>query len=326
MNAEPYTDKEAQLVLPATAEELDAHEIMDIALSTVSENSARVYAQTYIHWMDWGQPLGVHPLDLRPQIVREFLREMEVTRATRRRHLSALRKLARVLALDPTRPEFRNMYEALRMLKIPEDNLGGTERTRKALRPIEVWKALEVWEGDDPITIRNRALLAVMFYTGMRRSEIIALEWRDIDFEAGIAVVRHGKGDRYREVAIIEGNDDGCLRVLEQWRLVQNAIASGNEPRVYVFCGMRKGNKLREDKPMHRRAVNQIVDQTTKLSGVEFTPHDARRTLGTDLLTGNAPLSDVQAQLGHKNASTTLNHYSMPADARKRRTNFKTSY
>ena len=70
----------------------------------------------------------------------------------------------------------------------------------------------------------------------------------------------------------------------------------------------------------------QIIEETVKLSGIDFTTHDARRTLGTDLLGSNNPLADVQAQLGHKHASTTLQHYALPADARKRRGKLKSSY
>ena len=103
-------------------------------------------------------------------------------------------------------------------------------------------------------------------------------------------------------------------------------MANSSDERDFIFCGLRKGDKLRDDKPIHQRAVNQIIEETVALSGVEFTTHDARRTLGTDLLTSNNPLADVQAQLGHKHASTTLQHYALPADARKRRGKLKTSY
>lgn len=314
------TDSSIQTYVP----QIDIGAVMNMALATVARSSARVYAQTFNLWQEWCALLAIHPLDLRPQIVRTFLVEQPVTKATRKRHLAALRSLAKVLALDPQHPEFRILYEGLRLLRTPDEDLGGIEREKRALRPMEVWKALSVWEGSDPLPARNRALIAVLFYTGMRRGEVAVLRWRDIDFEAGIIRVRHGKGDKAREVAMVAGNDDAAKTNLSQWHGIQRA--NSDQPREFVFCGLRKGGRLRKDRPMHVRAVNQIVDQTAVMAGVEFTPHDARRTLGTDLLASNHPLSDVQAQLGHKHASTTLQHYAMPADARKRRGRFKTSY
>jgi integrase len=304
---------------------IDVDNVINTTLMTVSKNSARIYSQTYINWLNWCQSLDLHPFDLRPQIVYEFLVAQTVTKATRKRHLAALRKLARVLALDINHPEFKVLHEGLRLLKTPDEQLGGEERIRRVLGPQDIWKILEVWEGDTLLQARNRALLSALFYTGMRRAEVIALKWQDIDFEAGIIRVLHGKGDTYREVTMVAGRDDPAHAALRHWQRLQ-MMHTQQDAHIYIFCGLRKGNKLREDKPIHQRAVNQIIEQTAKLSGVDFTPHDARRTLGTDLLEGNHPLSDVQAQLGHKHASTTLQHYALPADARKRRGKLKTSY
>ncbi|MEM9955459.1 MAG: site-specific integrase [Chloroflexota bacterium] len=303
---------------------LDIDAVIDTTLLTLSKSSARIYSQTYQNWLSWCDVLEVHPFDLRPQVVYAFLVDQPVTIATRKRHLSAFRKLARVLALDLNHPEFKTLYEGLRLLKAPTEETAGEERTRRALRPQQVWKILEVWDGDSPLEARNKALLSVLFYTGMRRAEVIALKWQDVDWDAGIIRVRHGKGDKYREVAMVAGCDDPAHTALSHWRTIQ--FANFSEEREYIFCGMRKGGKLRADKPIHQRAVNQVIDATVKQCGIEFTTHDARRTLGTDLLESNQPLADVQAQLGHKHASTTLQHYALPADARKRRGKMKTSY
>ena len=313
-----------QTIALSTAPDLDVDAVIDTTLLTVSASSARIYSQTYTNWTNWCGLYAVHPLDLRPQVVYAFLVDQTVTLATRKRHLSALRKLAQVLALDLGQPEFKVRYEGLRLLKAPTEGAAGEERVRRALRPQQVWKILEVWDGEEPLAVRNRALLSVLFYTGMRRAEVIALKWVDVDWEAGVIRVRHGKGDQYREVAIVAGQDDPAHTALTWWHTLQTNRSS--QDRQYIFCGLRKGGKLRDDQPIHQRAVNQIIQETARLSGIDFTTHDARRTLGTDLLVGNNPLADVQAQLGHQHASTTLQHYALPADARKRRGKLKTSY
>lgn len=247
-----------------------------------------------------------------------------MTIATRKRHLAAFRKLARVLALDMKHPEFKTLYEGLRLLKALTEETAGEERTHRALRPQEVWKILKVWDGNTPLESRNKALLSVLFYTGMWRAEVIALKWQDVDWDVGIIRVRHGKGDKYREVAMVTGRDDPAHTALTDWYTIQ--IAHSSDERDYIFCGLRKGGKLREDTPINERAVNQVIEETAKSSGIDFSTHDARRTLGTDLLGSNHPLADIQTQLGHKHTRMTLQHYALPADARKRRGKLKTSY
>lgn len=296
--------------------------VVKVTLATVADSSARTYSQTYRLWHDWCHQAGHHPLDLRPMAVRNFLMSQAVTRSTRQRHLAALRKMARVLALDLQQPQYQTIYEALRLLRIPIAGLAGQERTRRALESDEVRLALRVWAGQDLRAQRNYALLAVLFFTGLRRSEVAVLRWEDVHLDEGLITVRHGKGDQRREVAIVDNQDDTAVRALRTWQQAQSAHGA----RHYVFCGVTRGEHLRADKPLHVRAINQIVEETSAHSGIAFTPHDARRTLGTDLLTSSYPVSDVQAQLGHQHASTTIQNYALPADARKRRKHFRTRY
>jgi len=299
--------------------------VVEFALTTIAPSSARVYGQTYDLWREWAKNNGINLLDLRPLNVRQFLTEQSVTKSTRQRQLSAMRKLARVMALDTNHPKYRSIYEALRMLRVPMDGIGGKERTRRALSAEQVWISLNVWYDKEKLQhIRNRALLAVLFYTGARRSEVATLRWDDMNFHEGTVIIRHGKGDKRREVAVVEGNNDVALHALLFWR-EQQSLHSEYE-RDYIFCAINKGDNMQSDQPITALAINQIIKKTIAETGIEFTPHDARRTLGTDLLTNGFSTSDVQAQLGHAHASTTIQGYSMPADARKRRGRFKTSY
>ena len=150
------------------------------------------------------------------------------------------------------------------------------------------------------------------------------LRWSDLDFNQGVIHVRYGKGGKERDVAIIEGTANTAIQALRSWQ--QALFEKVGGPREFIFCAVNKADKPGKDRPIHARAVNQIVEHTSTLSGIEFTPHDARRTLGTNLLSNQAPTADVQAQLGHSHASTTIQGYALPVDARRRRQRFKTSY
>ncbi len=302
----------------------DFDTVVDFALATVAPSSAETYQRSYDLWVDFCMNHSLHPLDLRPLHVRDFLVSQEVTKRTRQRHLAALRKLARTLALNPNDSTFKFIYESLRLLKVPEVNLGGTERERRVLSLQQIVRIFEVWQEDKIIHKRNTALLAVLFYTGIRRSEVVQLKWSDIDLEAGIIRVRHGKGDKSREVTIVEGSEDTAVRALASYR--HALIMATDATREFIFCPIGKGDKVGTDKPVNVRAINQIIEKTVEATGTNFTPHDARRTIGTDLLANSHPVADVQAQLGHSHASTTIQSYALPADARKRRGRFKTSY
>ena len=302
----------------------DFDAVVDFTLTTVAASSAETYRRTYDLWADFCMNRRLHPLDLRPLHVREFLTTQRVTKRTRQRHLAALRKLARTLALDPNNADFRAMYEALRLMQAPDKNSGGTERERRVLNRNQIMRVLDVWNEDKLIHLRNRALLAVLFFTGLRRAEVRMLRWSDLDLESGIVRVRHGKGDKFREVTIIEGEEDTAVHALRTYRAA--LLNATGENREFIFCSIAKGDKPGADKPVYVRAINQIVERTADQCGVTFTPHDARRTLGTDLLAQSFPVPDVQAQLGHSHASTTVQNYALPAEARKRRGRFKTSY
>jgi len=294
--------------------------LVDQAERIVAPSSARVYRQTFRSWLAWTEANDLNPFALTFANVAAFLDEQNTTKATKQRQLSALRSLLRLLtALDPDNPEWNALYQSLKLLKVSHVSSGGQERERHALTPEEIWKAFAAWEGDTLAAVRNRALLAVLFYVGARRSEIVNLRWSDVNLDDGILHIRHGKGDVERDTTIVGDNAIEALRV---WQKRQAAVGDGRE---YIFCSLAKGEKLGPDQPMTDHAVWKMVKETSTRSGVAFTPHDARRSLATELLSLNAPLADVQAQLGHKREATTL-RYARPASAKARRGRLKTRY
>lgn len=286
---------------------------------TVSANSQRVYAQTYRAWFVWCQGQGVNPFDLRAANVRQYLTDQEVGKVTRQRQLSALRKIARVLAITQ-KPEYRAAYESLILLKVPTEGATHHERNKRALSPAQVERIINVWNSPTKISIRNRAILAVLFFVGMRRSEACSLKWSDIDLEDGTIHIRHGKGDKDRDSAIA---GDFPIRALMDWKAVQTN--GGKDHREYVFCTVLKSDTLGADSPISDDTVYKVVKETETKTGVKFSPHDARRTLITEALIANVPLAEVQSQAGHAQASTTL-RYAKASDAKSRRTIMRLRY
>jgi len=296
--------------------------VLSMALKTVRSKSKRVYGQTYSAWQAWCNDNNVHPIvDLNMPNVETFLLDAHVTRNTRQRHLSALRKLAEIIAILDGDIAQKN-YEFLKMMKVPEHDesteaelSAKNERSRRALSPSEVDLVLRAFPGTDFTSRRNTALLATLFFTGMRRTELVNLQWRDVNFENATIEIRHGKGDKSRTVTIIGGERGFAVMALRAWQTAQAETAESSE-RLFIFCSAR-GGKLGDDTPTHADTVWRVVKNAAKIADIdEFSPHDARRTVITEW-TQTGTLSGAQAQAGHKSEAMTLK-YAIASNAVKR--------
>lgn len=287
----------------------------------VAPSSARVYRDTFERWQLWAAQNGIDPLDINFRTVRAYLADRDGTKTSKQRELSALRTLAKTLQIvDYQNPTRAAAYESLKLLKVRATGESRqNERERRALSPADADRLLRVWKGDDtPRGKRNRALVAVLLLAGLRREELTALTWQDIDFQNGIIHVRHGKGDKARDAALYGGE---ALEALKGWQMEQ--------PTGYqtVFVNLRKGGTFTGDTAMSTTAVWKVVDETSDQAGIgHVKPHDLRRTLATELLETGAPVHHVQQQLGHADSSTTLNNYTGETDARQRRKTGRVRY
>lgn len=298
----------------------DFDQLVEATLQTVRPTTQRVYRQTYDLWADFCSNAGIDPLDLRPANVTTFLSAQAVTVKTRKRQLSAMRKLARLLYIA-VGGEAQRYYEGLKVILAPEDGATTSERERVALTPTQVERIFQVWRPEMPhcqrapmIGQRNRALIALLFLTGMRRDEACKLKWSDIDLE-NCVVHLLGKGGKERDAAIF-GRE--AIAALQLWR---DAIPDNR----YAFPVFDQSRRPGADAPMDGQTVYRIVKRTNKLSGVTFSPHTARRTFITEGLVRGAPLSSLQAQAGHARGETTL-LYARPVDAKRRLQEFSLRY
>lgn len=340
------------------------HGTAQSVLGTVKESSARVYGHVYREWWKWCHDHNHDPMETHALPIRDFLTSHYHTRRTRKVYLSAMRSFARYKALDHTRPELMAAYQALKIMRIPLDNIREEVRDRIILHPAEVEAVLSVW-GDisNPLHMRNRAIYLTFLYTGLRRAELADLRWSDLDFQDGVLRVRHGKGDKYREVTIVADEAESTLNVLHQWKLVQTHLRNGGhgvpedvlkltdtplwtdqggvdlaffgaglhgleegDCMEYVFTPMRKGGRLYGDKGISPRGLGKLNEYTRNELDMMFYLHDLRRTHGTNLIIEGTPIQDVKTQLGHEKAATTVDGYAIPADARTRRKTMRVGY
>lgn len=226
-----------------------------------------------------------------------FLGHSNTANKTQQARLTHLRRLAQTLHTgDVANLVYKQNYEQLRLLKLPRDSNGkrsGQARERKALKPEQVFEAMKHWPDDTNMGKRNQALLGVLFYAGLRRSEAVALRWSDIDLDNDILTVRHGKGDKERTIPFARERAAELLRV---WR---QCIPDYE----YVFVAVNKGDNIQADKPISTETVRRVC-----VASGDFKPHDARRTLLTNLLTSGTPLPAAQFIAGHQRPSSTLEY------------------
>lgn len=148
-------------------------------------------------------------------------------------------------------------------------------------------------QGDSLRALRDRAILETLFSTGLRVSELCALD-RYLDLERGEISVR-GKGEKIRVVFLADSTKAAIKKYLGK--------RGDADPALFVSL-TPKGKVLGRIIP---RAVQRLVDRAATSAGVpkKIHPHELRHSFATDLLVNGADLRSVQELLGHANIATT---------------------
>jgi site-specific recombinase XerD len=138
------------------------------------------------------------------------------------------------------------------------------------------------------------AMLMTLYATGVRRAELCRLKVEDIDSERMIVHIRHGKGNRDRDVPLTPK----LLRTLrEYWRWMK--------PKTYLFPGMI--NSWRADKPLTPKCIWTAVQDAAKRAGIKkrVSPHTLRHSWATHLLENGTDLRTIQMLMGHADLRAT---------------------
>lgn len=170
----------------------------------------------------------------------------------------------------------------------------------KFLERSDVERLLNMPEISEIEGLRDKAILEVLFSTGLRVSELVNLNRDQINFdrhEFGVI----GKGRRPRVVFLSDTATDWLERYLKARTDISKALFirySGRTP-----AENDKGESLR----LTARSVQRLVEKYVKKARlpIKITPHGLRHSFATDLLSGGADLRAIQEMLGHKNVSTT---------------------
>lgn len=209
--------------------------------------------------------------------------------STQNYHVIALRNFLKYLA--------KRDIETLAAEKIEVGK--NPDREVEFLEPQEVDRLLHAANGPDLGSLRDRALLELLFSAGLRVSEIVSIDREDINLERQEFSVR-GKGSKIRIVFI----SDTAKKTLQHYLNKRSDI----DPA--LFIRVRTGSHKEADADGLRltaRSVQRIVKKYATKAGIvkDVHPHTLRHSFATDLLQNGADIRSVQAMLGHANITTT---------------------
>lgn len=212
---------------------------------------------------------------------------------TQNYHLIALRVFLKYLA---KRSIESLPAERIELAKQPQ-------REIEFLDEAELKRLIEAPKNDDFQGYRDRAILELLFSTGLRVSELCSLNRDNVDVDKGSFSVR-GKGDKIRVVFVSDGAKEAVKEYLKQREDIDPALFARH---AYRQAGDAASPNKEEGLRLTPRSIQRIIKKYSVKAGIskKVTPHWLRHQFATDLLRNGADLRSVQMMLGHANISTT---------------------
>jgi len=223
-----------------------------------------------------------------------------LTRQTQSYFLVAVRSLLRYL-----------IKQRIKVISPEMIELGKSrDRHLKFLSPEELQKLFSVIEVNKELGLRDRAILEVLFSTGLRVSELTALNKEQVNLDTGeFGVI--GKGGKARVVFLSKNAKNWLKRYLNKRKDAYSPLfIRYSGPKINPFrqgLGGQKKVLTNDANRLSVRSIERMIDKYRKKAGllIRIGPHILRHSFATDLLSHGADLRSVQEMLGHKNIATT---------------------
>jgi site-specific recombinase XerD len=261
----------------------------DLRARSAAERTRRAYAVDLAGFVEWAQPQGLGPEDVRYRDVRRFgagLSEAGAAPATVARKLAAIRGFYGFLVR--TEQASQNPAE---LVSSPKRG----EKLPKVLSVEQMRSLLERIPAQTPLELRDRAMLELAYSCGLRCEEIVNLDQGALDFESEQLRVM-GKGRKERILPVGEP----AQRALERYMQRGRRALAGN-PRERALFLSKSGKRLSNSDVTRRLGL--WTREAAMAVGV--SPHSLRHSFATHLLEGGADLRTIQELLGHASISTT---------------------
>ncbi len=252
----------------------------------LAANSIESYARDLARLRDWAEKNGLDLLTLTQRDLREWLIDLgrsDLAQTSKHRFISSLRGFYKFL-----------MFEG-HLTVNPAENLVAPQKAvylPKFLNVAEIEMLLAAPDVSTETGLRDRAILELMYASGLRVSEVVNLQMSSIDLDAGILTCT-GKGNKMRRVPV------GSSAV--EWL------------RIYISLRRRRDNTGvqnmfigRAGRPITRQAIFLAIKEYAAKCGLrDVSPHTLRHSFATHLVQNRADIRSVQQMLGHADISTT---------------------
>ncbi|MCB9667882.1 MAG: site-specific tyrosine recombinase XerD [Alphaproteobacteria bacterium] len=253
-----------------------------------SPNTVEAYVRDLRRFAEWMEEAGRDLASIdRPDIVAHmaWLEERGVGKRSIARSRTSIRQFFKYLVKERWREDDPTVLVVAPKFTSPLPTVLSREQV----------EALLDTPGAEPLAIRDRAMIAVLYASGLRVSELVGLLWRNVDSRTGLLKVR-GKGDKERLVPVGERALEEIRRYLVASRPLLDP--AGDCPTLFVS---RRGT------PMTRQNFWERLKGWALRAGIrgKVSPHVLRHSFATHLLEHGADLRSLQAMLGHADISTT---------------------
>lgn len=252
----------------------------------LSANTLEAYDRDLRKFKDHLDQAGISISSLNRRDIASFIDALRNTghkTSTIARHIASIRGFCRFLLMEKIIDEdpVENFSAPKGWKHIPKI-MGFSEVSELLNRP-----------GGKKLSLRDRAILEIIYSSGLRVSEVSTLQLKDIHFEAGFLSVT-GKGSKERVVPV----SVRTLGILKEYIHTSRAELLKNNHSPYLFIA-------RGGKPLTRQRLWQLVKHYSQGLSTEISPHTLRHCFASHLLDGGADLRALQKMLGHTDISTT---------------------
>ena len=254
----------------------------------LAANSLESYRRDLARLRSWAEAHDRRMEDLTRQEVRAWIADLSregLAPASVSRSVSAARGFFRFLMLDG------------HIKTHPAEDIDSPQTSAHLPRFLTEDEIERLFDAPDTSTaegVRDRAMLELMYATGLRVSELVSLKLADVDIDTGL-IVCHGKGSKERRVPI----GQSAIRWLAEYRGVRarRTETRPNEPRLFLNSW---------GAPLTRQFAWTMIKRYAASAGLrDISPHTLRHSFATHLLQRGADSRSVQALLGHSDISTT---------------------
>ena len=260
----------------------------------LAKNSLAAYRRDLVKYLDFLEQQSRSVLSAGPDEVSEFIESMQrsgLKMSSVARTLAAVRGLHRFLlteGITTTDPASRVRRPKLPMRLPKALTVSDIERLLDASGPEPEAEA----EAPNPVALRDRAIVELLYATGARVSELVAL---DLDEIVDSELVRlRGKGSRERVVPI----GSFAQRALGAYLVRTRPMLASRGSTPALFLNLRGGR-------LSRQSVWQLLSALGEQTNIAVSPHSLRHSFATHLLEGGADVRVVQELLGHASVATT---------------------